>query len=255
MRVTKWVLALVAVMTLEANAYQPAGWVWFAWPYAYDMRQGSWWYFQGNTYWSYGFLPADGWKSLGQSGLAQGWAWYAWPYACDFQTGAWYYMAESDNQWCFNLAPQQWGKFGELLDLMWTPGRSVGPVCLGDRYASIRVRLGTPSEIRRTDPGGESTMWSDYDDLGISLSYPDINDNGQLDDNEAADGIFANSGLASPPRWNYRGLTFGVTPAAATAVLGSGTGTGSIWWFDKGVMLRFSDGGTKLSTIYVFPTH
>jgi len=110
--------AHVTVMALwllagTALAYRPAGWTWYAWPYAYDLDSGDWhWFYTGDTQWSLGPLPGGDWRTMGESPLANGWAYHAWPYSYGWDSGAWFYLNEADTQACVNLTSGQWSRFG-----------------------------------------------------------------------------------------------------------------------------------------------
>ena len=105
---------LLLAGTLTARAWQPSGWVYFSWPYAYDHTQGTWFYLnETDEQWCYGYAPVNSWAELDASGLASGWSWHAWPYAYDYDSGAWHYMNESDTQWCLNMGTGQWSLLGD----------------------------------------------------------------------------------------------------------------------------------------------
>jgi len=143
-----------------------------------------------------------------------------------------------------------WSRFGQP---QWEPGRSIGPVQLGDTYAAVVAKMGMPDEVRRTGDPGYYTHWNDFDALGLSLSYDDENGDGVLNPNEFVDGIFAHSLLGSPPQWTYRGLQFGSSKADVISVLGPPNIDDSPempWWTHLGVTLYFGDAG--MGTIYVF---
>jgi hypothetical protein len=133
----------------------------------------------------------------------------------------------------------------------WEPGKSIGGFALGDTFASVKARLGAPGEIRSTlQDDGTWMMWSDYyDRWGLSMAYVDSNGNLQLDDNEVIDGIFA-WGFENPPPYNYKGITFGSSHAAAVSVLGPESWLGEGWWLNLGVCLSFTD--DEVGMIYVF---
>jgi hypothetical protein len=46
-----------------------------------------------NVQWAHGFPPADGWKRLNNSAIAQGWTWHVWPYAYNHPTRAWHFFS------------------------------------------------------------------------------------------------------------------------------------------------------------------
>ena len=119
MRRGKWTMMAAVVLlagTLTARAawqpiWEPRGWVYFDWPYAYDTASGTWIYFdEKDMQWCFGYAPVNSWAELDASGLAHGWSYHAWPYAYDNEGGAWYYMNEVDTQWCYNLGWSEWSE-------------------------------------------------------------------------------------------------------------------------------------------------
>ena len=243
-------LALLA-LAVTARAWQPAGWTYWDWPWTYDSASGDWhWFAAGGAQWIYAYPPGTGWAKLPQSGIAQGWSFWNGEWAYDGDTGAWCWRNAGDTQACVNMSTLTWSVFGQPA-LEWKPGHSIDPATLGNTYAAVRAIMGAPSEVRQTEHDGEITLWSDYDVEHLSMSYTDTNGNSILDDQDTVDGIFATN-LFAPPLWNYQGITFRSSLAAAQAVLGppSQITSGSAWWFNLGTMLYFGDDG--LFEIYVF---
>lgn len=260
-------LVLCVLLMLAGNApaltpqtYIPSGWLYFSGSYAYDNASHQWRYFDSaNPHWCIN-LSGTTWVTLDASYLAAGWSYWMWPYAYSATTGSWFYLNEGvATQWVCEMGAGAWTLFGtqsKPVSTVWTPGQSIGRVALGDLYATVRLNLGTPDEIRRTEEADVYTMWTDYHSLGLSMPYLDTNGNGFLDDNEWVDGVFADRLLVDPPLWTHQGITFGSSTTAALAVLGAPSDrtdpstTTSIWWFDSGTMLYFS--ADHLETIYVF---
>lgn len=114
----RWCLACLWMMTVlapRAEAWRPTNWVCFMWPWAYESPSGDWYWFEtgtGERQWVHGYPPADGWRPLPESGLAQGWSWHDWPYAYSHRTMAWYYLNQGDVQWCVNMRTGVWSLFG-----------------------------------------------------------------------------------------------------------------------------------------------
>ena len=95
------------------DGWQPSGWVYFAWPWAYDQATTHWnWFNDGNIQWVYGHPPADGWRLMQASGLAQGWVYFFWPYAYCQGNGAWYYVNEPDVHWVVDMTTGVWRILG-----------------------------------------------------------------------------------------------------------------------------------------------
>lgn len=117
MHVKQFVSALAALWVAgTAQAWQPTGWSWWSWPYAYEISSGDWYWFNtADTQWAYGYPPGSGWQEIDQGGLATRWSWWSWPYAYDSEGGAWYYLNEADTQWCVNMRTGEWGEFGQSL--------------------------------------------------------------------------------------------------------------------------------------------
>ncbi len=96
-----------------AIGYRPSGWLWFSWPYAYDIASADWyWFHSANAQLVIGPWPTGNWLRMGNSALANGWTYFNWPYAYDWEEQGWYYMNSGDIQWCVNLRTGQWARFG-----------------------------------------------------------------------------------------------------------------------------------------------
>lgn len=96
-----------------ASAWQPTGWVYMDWPWAYDNASGDWFWFRtDDVQWIYGYPPADGWRRMGASGQTAGWRYVSWPFVYDQQSGAWFYVNETDYQRVVNMRTGTWSKFG-----------------------------------------------------------------------------------------------------------------------------------------------
>jgi formylglycine-generating enzyme required for sulfatase activity len=104
-----WLMLLAG----SAQAWRPAGWVYASWPYAYEQGTRDWyWFSPQHVHWAYGFPPADGWKRMNETGLAQGWSRHARPYAYCWGNTSWYFLAADGRQWCVNLRTGVWSIFG-----------------------------------------------------------------------------------------------------------------------------------------------
>ncbi len=94
--------AVFCLFVSSAMAWRPSGWTWMAWPYAYAVSTGHWYYFRESDVQSiYGYGPRVGWTSMRESGLASGWSWHTWPYAFDVEASTWSYINEVDVQWTY----------------------------------------------------------------------------------------------------------------------------------------------------------
>lgn len=108
-------IALLGLGLQTASAYLPDGWVYFTWPYAYELTSGTWRFFNNtNTQWAYGYPPAGGWGLMSTNELSTGWSYFSWPFAYDSDTNAWFYLNEADTMWCYNLSNGVWSKLGEV---------------------------------------------------------------------------------------------------------------------------------------------
>ena len=88
--------------------WEPAGWVYYAWPYAYDFTQGRWHFFnQSDKQWRVNLSDSE-WATLD---AATGWNYYAWPYSYSSDQGAWHWY-NANTQWVVDLASGEWELFG-----------------------------------------------------------------------------------------------------------------------------------------------
>ena len=94
--------------TPQEARWEPAGWVYYAWPYAYDFTQGRWHFFnQSDKQWRVNLGSGD-WGTLD---AATGWNYYAWPYSYSSDQGAWHWY-NANTQWVVDLASGEWELFG-----------------------------------------------------------------------------------------------------------------------------------------------
>ncbi len=107
-----FVLALLALAG-TGRAWQPAGWTYWNWPWAYDSAAGDWhWFAAGGTQWIYTYPPGSGWALLPQSGIARGWSYWGGDWAFDGDAGAWCWRNPGGTQWCVNMRTASWSQFG-----------------------------------------------------------------------------------------------------------------------------------------------
>ncbi len=141
----KNMLVMLAVVFMlggvrESEAWQPSGWVYVNYPYAYDPGTGDWnWLNTSDTLWVNGFT-AGGWQHLDASGMASGWSYFNWPYAYCGANGSWYFMNNHDTQWAVNLGAGLWSVFGtphagEYMVIDLSGGHSASSYPVSYRYA------------------------------------------------------------------------------------------------------------------------
>ena len=137
----KWLAAwgLVVAIVQSASAWKPAGWVYFDWPWAYDVLTGEWhWFVPSDVQWVHAYPPGNGWSEAKDSSLAQGWSWHVWPFAYSSGNSDWNYINESDVQWSIEMGTGRWSMLGRL-----------GPALSGD-------------DLR--------AYWRDHSDLGVLMT-------------------------------------------------------------------------------------
>jgi len=241
----------VAILAMPALAFQPWGWVYNNFPWAYDAASGDWYWFNTDDRQWVANMSNGQWARLDNSALSAGWSYHVWPWAYAQSNGAWHWFNQSDRQWVVNMRSGTWSRFGQP---QWEPGRSIGPVQLGDTYAAVVAKMGMPDEVREdAEPNGDIIYWIDYDATGLILAIPDTNGDEILNANEVVADLFAFGQAGSSPQWTYRGITFGSSRAAAVAILGppSIDDPESPWWWSRGTMLHFGNDG--LDQICLFP--
>ncbi len=111
-------LVLAAVFVLggvsSSFAWQPDGWVYINYPYAYDRSDAAWhWFNTSDTQWVLQ-VAVSNWQHLDASAMASGWSFVNWPYVYCSANGFWYYINEVDSQWVINLGTAMWSLFGEI---------------------------------------------------------------------------------------------------------------------------------------------
>ncbi len=122
----KWLAAMgwLVVLTATAGAWQPKGWVYHDYPWAYDSTAGDWyWFHTPSTQWVVR-MSSGSWARLPDSALATGWVYYNWAFAYAQGNAAWHWVNESDSQPVVNMRLVQWSDFGEAtvpIDLVLIP--------------------------------------------------------------------------------------------------------------------------------------
>ena len=88
--------------------WEPQGWVYFSWPYAYSFTEGRWHFFnEANTQWRVN-LSNSKWGTLAE---ATGWNYYAWPYSYSSDQSTWHWY-DSNTQWVVDLVSGVWARLG-----------------------------------------------------------------------------------------------------------------------------------------------
>jgi formylglycine-generating enzyme required for sulfatase activity len=104
---------LAVMLAGSAGAWQPSGWVYHDYPWAYEPASGDWyWFHTGSTQWV-ARMSTGAWARLPDSALASGWAYYNWAFAFCQNNGAWHWVNESDVQPVVNMRTGGWSDFGE----------------------------------------------------------------------------------------------------------------------------------------------
>ncbi|NLG35947.1 MAG: hypothetical protein GX548_11395 [Lentisphaerae bacterium] len=120
-----WTMVLAVMLAGSAEAWQPSGWVYHDYPWAYEPASGDWyWFHTGSTQWV-ARMDTGAWSRLPESALATGWVFYDWAFAFAQGNGAWHWVNETDVQPVVNMRTEAWSDFGELTgpaDLVLIPG-------------------------------------------------------------------------------------------------------------------------------------
>jgi len=92
--------------------WEPSGWVYYAWPYAYSVNASRWYFFNASdTQWRVN-LSRDQWGTLDGT---TGWNYYAWPYSYSIDQNSWHWY-NVDVQWLVDLQTGEWMKLGRSAD-------------------------------------------------------------------------------------------------------------------------------------------
>ena len=119
-----WCTVLATLMLAgTARAWQPVGWVYMDWPWAYDSTSEDWhWFSAGGTPWIYENSPGVGWSLLQASSLAQGWSYWNGEWGYDADNDAWCWRNTGDTQLSVNMRTGTWSRFGEPVGMVLIPG-------------------------------------------------------------------------------------------------------------------------------------
>ena len=94
--------------TQGPDSWEPEGWVYYTWPYAYSFTEERWFYFnQADTQWLVN-LSTSLWTDMEEW---SGWHYYRWPYAYSWDQADWYWY-NHDLQRVADLSTGTWLLFG-----------------------------------------------------------------------------------------------------------------------------------------------
>ena len=88
--------------------WEPQGWVYFSWPYAYSFTEGRWHFFDISNTQRRVNLSNSEWRKLSE---ARGWNYYAWPYSYSSDQSTWHWY-DSNTQWVVDLISGVWARMG-----------------------------------------------------------------------------------------------------------------------------------------------
>ena len=92
--------------------WEPQGWVYFNWPYAYSFAEGRWHFFNtSDRQWRVD-LSNGVWGELAD---ATGWNYYNWPYSYSTDESTWHWY-NADTQWVVDLISGVWARLGDSGD-------------------------------------------------------------------------------------------------------------------------------------------
>ena len=92
--------------------WEPQGWVYFSWPYAYSFTEGRWHFFDISNTQRRVNLSNSEWRKLSE---ARGWNYYAWPYSYSSDQSTWHWY-DSNTQWVVDLVSGVWARLGAVAD-------------------------------------------------------------------------------------------------------------------------------------------
>jgi len=96
----------------EPPVWEPQGWVYFSWPYAYSFTEGRWHFFDISNTQRRVNLSNSEWRKLSE---ARGWNYYAWPYSYSSDQSTWHWY-NADTQWVVDLISGVWARLGAVAD-------------------------------------------------------------------------------------------------------------------------------------------
>ena len=92
--------------------WEPVGWVYYAWPYAYSANESRWYFFNAEDQQWRVNLSTSQWGTLT---AATGWNYYAWPYSYSIDQMSWHWY-NLDVQWLIDLQAGEWMRLGRSGD-------------------------------------------------------------------------------------------------------------------------------------------
>lgn len=103
--------AITVIVEVEL-VWQPQGWVYYAWPYAYSISEQRWHFFDtSNTQWRVNLLDGQ-WGVLAET---TGWNFYVWPYSYSTDQNTWHWY-DQNTQWVVDLVSGIWSRLGASAD-------------------------------------------------------------------------------------------------------------------------------------------
>jgi hypothetical protein len=90
--------------------WEPQGWVYVTWPYAYATADGTWRFFAASGNQLRVDLSTGIWGPFNQS---SGWQYFSWPYIYSINDSTWYWHNAGATQWVVDLATGLWTLLGE----------------------------------------------------------------------------------------------------------------------------------------------
>ena len=124
------------------NAWEPEGWVYMQWPYAYSAEDTTWYYFD-ETQPLYCQNQCSGEVILfGHQGLRYGWLNVDWPQGYWFSNGCFYAFSETDRLACLNLTTFQTSRFQKTRQVLSRRLESRLPVAIMSRGSMGNTRKG-----------------------------------------------------------------------------------------------------------------
>lgn len=144
-RIGLLVLTLMLLVSWTADAWYPASsWVYYTWPYAYDMEGADWYFYNtGNVLWLYGF--GSGWVSFNTVN-PHGWWYYGnGGYAYNLALVRWYYFNPGE-MWTY-----QFGSGGGWSQFLYLGG--------GDVKVTLSWNNTSDTDLWVYEPSGERVYY------------------------------------------------------------------------------------------------
>ena len=108
-----WIRAQLLNLACQVSwFFEPFGWVYYAWPYAYSANESRWYFFNAEDQQWRVNLSTSQWGTLT---AATGWNYYAWPYSYSTDLSSWHWY-NLDVQWLIDLQADEWMRLGRSAD-------------------------------------------------------------------------------------------------------------------------------------------